>query len=405
MDHAERPILIVGAGQAGARSLRALLDEGITTPVILAGDEPHAPYDRPPLSKDLLKAFDPQNADPLCSDAVLTAPNVEVRLGDPVTAIDYDSSIATTASGQRIAFGALIIATGGRSRALPLPGGELCTGLRNMDDCARLSQGLDKAKRIVVIGGGVIGLEVADAARARDIEVTVLEAAPRIMARILPPTASQWLANRHRAHGTDIRCGVTVERIESTGGHFTVTTDHGHFEADIVLAAIGMTPNTELAPAGALGPGGGILTDTSGRIAGYDNLYAAGDVAESYNPHFGAHVRLETWRNADRQPQAIARTIAGRPAEHAEIPWMWTDQLGHNLQVVGFWSDSSEEVARGVPGEKGSSLYWTSDGVLAGGVLFDNGRDRRFLEALVQNKANVPHATLSDPEVRLKKLA
>ncbi|MBT52098.1 MAG: benzene 1,2-dioxygenase [Mameliella sp.] len=405
MDHAERPILIVGAGQAGARSLRALLDEGITTPVILAGDEPHAPYDRPPLSKDLLKAFDPKNADPLCSEDVLKAPNVEVKLGNPVTAIDYDTCVATTASGESIAFGSLIIATGGRSRVLPVPGGDLCIGLRNMDDCARLSQGLDRAKRIIVIGGGVIGLEVADAARARNIEVTILEAGPRIMARILSPTASHWLAKRHQANGTDIRFGVSVDRIEKTGGQFTVTTDQGHFEADIVLAAIGMTPNTEIAPQSALGPGGGILTDISGRIAGYDNLYAAGDVAESFNPYFGAHVRLETWRNADRQPQAIARTIAGRPAEHAEIPWMWTDQLGHNLQVVGFWSDTSEEVARGVPGEKGSSLYWTSNGVLMGGVLFDNGRDRRFLEALVQNKANVPRETLSDPEIRLKKLA
>lgn len=405
MDHLERPILIVGAGQAGARSLRALIDEGVTAPIILAGDEPHAPYDRPPLSKDLLRAFDPKNTDPLCSDGVLQAPNVEVRLGDPVTAIDYATRVATTASGASIAFGSLIIATGGRSRALPVPGGDLCIGLRNLDDCAQLSRGFDNAKHIIVIGGGVIGLEVADAARARDIQVTVLEAGPRIMARILPPTASQWLAELHQANGTGIRFGVSVDRIEKTDRKFTVTTDQGAFEADIVLAAIGMTPNTELAPPGALGPGGGILTDAHGRIAGYDNLYAAGDVAESYNPHFGTHVRLETWRNADRQPQAIARSIAGKPAEHAEIPWMWTDQLGHNLQVVGFWTEASEEVARGVPGEKGSSLYWTSDGVLMGGVLFDNGRDRRFLEALVQNKANVPRESLSNPEIRLKKLA
>lgn len=405
MDHTKLPILIVGGGQAGARSLRALVDGGVTTPVILAGDEPHAPYDRPPLSKDLLKAFDPANAAPLCPDEVLHAPNVTLKLGDPVTKIDYDTRVATTASGETIAFGALILATGGRSRDLPVPGGDLCIGLRNMDDCARLSQGLDAAKRVVVIGGGVIGLEVADAARARDIDVTVLEGGPRIMARILPPTASDWLAQRHIANGTDIRTGVRVDGIEQTDTGYTVTTDQGAFEADLVLAAIGMTPNTELAPQDALGPTGGVLTDTSGRVPGYDQVYAAGDVAESFNPHFGTHVRLETWRNADRQPQAIARTIAGETAEHKEVPWMWTDQLGHNLQVVGTWTEAAEEVARGVPGEKGSSLFWTQNGVLMGGVLFDNGRDRRFLEALVESKANVPHESLSDPEIRLKKLA
>ena len=405
MDHSKLPILIVGGGQAGARTLRALVDGGVTTPVILAGDERHAPYDRPPLSKDLLKAYDPAKADPLCPDEVFEAPNVTLKLGNPVMAIDYDSRIANTASGESIAFGALILATGGRSRALPLPGGDLCIGLRNMDDCARLSRGLETAKRVVVIGGGVIGLEVADAARARQIDVTVLEAGPRIMSRILPPTASEWLAERHRANGAVIRTGVRVDGIVKVGDKYTVSSDQGAFEADLVLAAIGMTPNTELAPQDALRPTGGILTGSNGRVPGYDNVYAAGDVAESYNPHFGTHVRLETWRNAERQPQAIARTIAGEPAEHKEVPWMWTDQLGHNLQVVGTWANDAEEVARGSPGGKGSSLFWTHNGVLLGGVLFDNGRDRRFLETLVEKKANVPHKSLADPGTRLKTLA
>ncbi|WP_412506329.1 NAD(P)/FAD-dependent oxidoreductase [Roseovarius sp. SYSU LYC5161] len=405
MDHAQLPILIVGGGQAGARTLRALIDKGVTSPVILAGEEPHAPYDRPPLSKDLLKAFDPENADPLCPDEVLDAPNVALKLGDPVAAIDYDTRIATTVSGETIVFGALVLATGGRSRSLPIPGSDLCIGLRNMDDCARLSRAFDTAKQVTVIGGGVIGLEVAAAARERDIAVTVLEAGPRIMARILPPTASDWLARRHGANGTEIRTGISIQSVEPVGAGYLVHTDQGVLEADVVLAAVGMTPNTELAPQDAIGPTGGILTDASGRVPGHPDVYAAGDVAESFNAHFDAHVRLETWRNADRQPQSIAATIAGTPSEHTEVPWMWTDQLGHNVQVVGQWSEASEEVARGVPGEKGSSLFWTEGGVLTGGVLFDNGRDRRFLEALVQNKANVPHESLADPEVRLKKLA
>lgn len=405
MDYSTRPILIVGGGQAGARSLRALIDCGVTRPIILAGDEPYAPYDRPPLSKDLLKAFAPENTVPLCPSEVLAAPNVTLKLGDRVIAVDYGTRIATTASGETLAFGTLILATGGRSRALPIPGGELCFGLRDLDDCERLSGAFETAKRLIIIGGGVIGLEVAAAARDRGIEVTVIEAGPRIMARILPPKASYWLTSMHHENGTDIHTDISVNSIETTnGGAYAVNTAQGTFEGDIVLAAIGMTPNTELAPQDSIGSAGGILTYASGRVAGYDDIYAAGDVAESFNAHFDAHVRLETWRNADRQPQVIARSIAGDSAEHTEVPWMWTDQFKHNLQVVGTWDEACQEVERGVPGDKGSSLFWTTDGILTGGVLFDNGRDRRFLEVLVKNKADVPHEILSDPKIRLKSL-
>jgi len=405
MDHVKLPILIVGGGQAGARTLRALVDAGVTSPVILVGDEPHAPYDRPPLSKDLLRDFNIAKADSLCPPDVLSAPHVELVLNDPAVAIDYGKKIATTGSGRTIVFGVLVLATGARSRSLMCPGAEHCISLRSLEDCRVLSQAFATAKRIVVIGGGVIGLEVAGAARERGIDVIVLEAGPRLMARILPPTASIWLAERHRAYGVDIRTGLNVHAVVQNEAGYVVQTDQGEVMGDFVLSAVGMTPNTELAPPDTIGPAGGIATDAAGRVVGHDNVYAAGDVAESFSPHFGNHVRLETWRNADRQPQIIARTILGANAEHSEVPWMWTDQLGHNLQVVGRWTETSEEVARGEIGTKGSSLFWTQNGVLAGGVLFDNGRDRRFLEALVEKKTAVPKESLANPKTRLKDFA
>lgn len=408
--HSPQTVLIVGAGQAGGQAARQLLAEGFKGRIVVAGGEPHAPYERPPLSKAVLKDEAEEARLTFVTPQEWGDPRIDFRPADPVVALDPEAATARLASGAEIAFKACLLATGGDARRLTVPGAELCRTLRTLEDSRALRQALGSARHIVVIGGGVIGLEVAATAADLGIRVSVIEAGPRIMARVLPPEASAWLEARHRAAGVEILTGARLNEIRRTPEGLAVSASDVSgaplaLAADIVLAAVGMMPNTGLLPAGHLGVAGGIRTDSFGRVEGLPRLFALGDVAESWNPTYGRHIRLETWRNADRQGRAVARTLCGAETEHVEIPWMWTDQLGLNIQVVGLWSEGAETVCRGVLGEPGSMAFWTEDGCLAGGVLINAGRERRFLEKLVERRAPIPAADLADPAVSLKSLA
>lgn len=400
----KRTVLIVGAGQAGGRAAQQLAAQGFAGRIILVGDEVHLPYERPPLSKAVLKGAAGEESLYLNPAPDWQKDGLEVVLGDAVVGIDHAARMATLASGRRLAYHSLILATGGAARPLPLPGGEFCVSLRTLDDSRKLREALERTRRIAVIGGGVIGMEVAATAAALGKSVCVIEAGAGVMARILPPPVSDWLAGLHRDAGVDLRIGAQVSGIRRDGAGYVVEGPGLSVPADIVLSAVGMVPNSGLVPDAARGRTGGILTDALGRVPGLDGVYACGDVAESWNALYGDHVRLETWRNADRQPRAIAQTICGQETAHVETPWMWTDQFERNIQVVGLWRPGAETVARGAVGSPGSSLYWLVGGVIAGGVLIDNGRDRRFLEKLVESRATPDPAKLADPAVPLKTL-
>ena len=399
-----KTVLIVGAGQAGGRAAQELAAQGFAGRIVMVGDEAHLPYERPPLSKAVLKGAAGEDSLYLHPAPDWRKEGLEVVLGDAVAGIDHAARVATLASGRRLAYDSLILATGGVARPLPLPGGEFCVSLRTLDDSRKLRAALERAGRIAVIGGGVIGMEVAATAASLGKSVCVIEAGTGVMARILPPPVSDWLAGLHRDAGVDLRTGAQVTGVRREGEGYVVEGPGLSVAADIVLSAVGMVPNSGLVPDEARGRTGGILTDALGRVPGLDGVYACGDVAESWNALYGDHIRLETWRNADRQPRAIARTICGQDTPHAETPWMWTDQFGRNIQVVGLWRDGAATVARGAVGTPGSSLYWLVDGAIAGGVLIDNGRDRRFLEKLVESRATPDLDKLADPAVPLKTL-
>lgn len=399
-----KTVLIVGAGQAGGRAAQQLATLGFAGRIVMAGDESHLPYERPPLSKAVLKGAAEEDSLYLNPDNDWRKDGLEVVLGDAVVGIDHAARVASFASGRSLAYGSLILATGGVARPLPLPGGEFCVSLRTLDDSRTLRAALERAQRIAIIGGGVIGMEVAATAASLGKSVCVIEAGIGVMTRILPPPVSDWLAALHRGAGVELRTGAQVTGIRREGDGYVVEGPGLSVPADIVLSAVGMMPNSGLVPAEARGRTGGILTDALGRVLGMDGVYACGDVAESWNALYGDHVRLETWRNADRQPRAIAQTICGQETPHVETPWMWTDQFERNIQVVGLWREGAETVARGMVGSPGSSLYWLVDGVIAGGVLIDNGRDRRFLEKLVESRAIPDRGALADPAVPLKSL-
>lgn len=404
-----RTVLIAGGGQAGGQAARQLLANGFCGRIVIAGGEIHLPYERPPLSKAVLKDAAVEGEIALADEAEWSDPRIVFRGADPVVALDPEGGIARLASGEEIEFDACLIATGGTARTLNVPGSELCLTLRTLDHSRALRKSLTTARSLVVIGGGVIGMEVASTASSLGIETTVIEAGPRIMARILPPELSAWLETCHREAGVRLLTGARLDAIlQGPDGLIVSGSDATgqalKIDADIVLAAVGMQPNAGLLDARHAGPTGGIRTDAFGRIEGFPSIFALGDVAESWNPVYGRHVRLETWRNADRQARAVARTLSGTETAHVEIPWMWTDQQGRNIQVVGLWSEGAQVVSRSTPGDPSSVTLWLEDGRVAGGVLVDAGRERRFLEKLVETRAVVAATDLADSARPLKSL-
>ncbi|MFT4151718.1 MAG: FAD-dependent oxidoreductase [Paracoccaceae bacterium] len=405
-----RTVLIIGAGQAGGQAARQLLAEGFDGRIVVAGAEMHPPYERPPLSKAVLKDAAAESAIAIVSPEEWRDPRIDFRAGDPVVSLDAEGAQARLQSGAAVGFDVCLIATGGDARILPIPGAEFCRNLRTLDDSRALRAELTPGRRLVIIGGGVIGCEVAATAATLGCKVTIVEAGQRLMARILPPVVSDWLAEWHARAGVDIVTGARLHAIEQASGALVVTGENPdgtalRLDSDLVLSAIGMAPNAELVADERRGPTGGILTDACGRVIGSDRLFALGDVAESWSPLYGRHLRLETWRNADKQARAIARTLCGTETPHAETPWMWTDQLDRNIQVVGLWSEGAEVICRGPVGEPGSAVFWLQDGMLCGGALIDAGRDRRFLEKLVETAATPSAADLANPSLPLKNLA
>ncbi len=431
-------VLIVGAGQAGARVAQHLREEGYAGSVLLLGDEPHPPYERPPLSKAFLASECEESSLMLQAEHYWSERNVQMRLGTRVGTLDRAQRAATLDDGTVVRYGTVVIATGGAPRQLRLPGSgvERMLALRTLADAHRLRDTLAGARRLAIVGGGVIGLEVASTARKAGLEVQVFEAGAYPMGRVLCLTASQWLADLHKEAGVILHLGARLERIDWSeksllppgrsqgkkhplGGQQAEGAAWGSFllyarsadgapiayEADVAVAAIGIDVEQGFLVDAGLGDGRGVRVDAHCRSVADANCYAAGDVAWTDNAYMGRAFRQETWRNAENQAQAVAQFIAGTRTEpYEELPWMWTDQHGRNIQVVGTPVDVTETVVRGRPGKEPFSIYWLRDGVLRGGVMVDSGRDRRFLEQLTKAGKAVPAESLADPAVSLKSL-
>lgn len=399
-------VLIVGAGHVGGRVAHHLRALGHSGRITLAGAEPHAPYERPPLSKAVLTGAEEPAALALKPAADWQAAGVTLITGDPVREISTTAGTARLASGRWLEFDILVMATGCRNRALPTAEGAPVFGLRSLDDSLALRAQLAASAHLAIIGGGVIGLEVAAAAVGMGLAVTVLEAGPRVMARSLSPAGSAWLAGLHAGAGVDLQIGAQVVRVARDPAGMRVETGTGMSHADTVLVAIGVEPETAVLPDAPRGPMGGLLCDASCRVEGFaGRVYAVGDVAEAWNPLYGRPLRLETWRNAETQARIAAATICGAERPLPELPWIWSDQLGSNIQVLGLWHDGLETVARGSVGAPGSVEFWLEGGVLRGALLCDAGRERRHLEPLIRAGARPDPAALADPGVRLKDMA
>ena len=389
--------VIVGAGQAGAHAAVAMRSAGMTGRVVLVGAEPHAPYERPPLSKAMLTDDPPPAPGWFFPAARYAELGIEVRTGTAARAIDLAAARVELADGQRLPYDRLLLATGGRARRLGVPGGERALTLPTLDDARALRARLRPGVRVACIGAGVIGLEVAASAHARGCAVTVIEAAVAALGRCTTPAMADWVAALHRRAGVALHFGAAVAAIAPDA---VVCADGLRVPADLVVAGIGMVRNTELAAAAGLAVDNGIVVDEFGR-ASAAGVYAAGDVAAFWQQRLGRRLRLESWRHAQDQGIAVGRTMAGVAAPYDEVPWFWTDQHGHTIQVAGLPADAVRSVLRGAPTDASfCAFHLDAAGRVVAATGVDAPREVRAAMALIRAGAAVDPARLADPAVK-----
>lgn len=402
--------IIIGGGQAGGRCAMTLRTKGYEGEILLFGDESLPPYRRPPLSKTVLLGENSVEDGYFRPEADYADNGIELRLGRRVEQVDAGRRVVRCADGSDEAFDHLVLATGATPRALPLPGHDLDRVflLRTAGDARSIKAQLRPERRIVIVGGGFIGLEVASSARQLGCRVTVLEAQDRILSRSVPAEAAQAVADVHREEGVDIRTGVGIESLHGTDGVEAVQLADGNtVAADAVLVGIGITPNTALASEAGIAVDDGITTDEYGR-ASAANIYAAGDCAACYLPRYQRHIRLESFQNADQQGINVANTIAGRPEGYDPVPFVWSDQYDRVLQTVGFPGDGDRIVQRGTVGEHNLVLFSLAGDKLVGVTGWGQGRkiarDVRAGQTLIQKGVNPDPARLADPDTPVKSL-
>ena len=393
------PLIIVGAGHAGGRAALTLREEGYTGRLILIGDEPHLPYERPPLSKGLLQGTTDLAGCSLCDSDRLAELGIEHIAGNPVTQLQPQQHRLQLADGQWLPYAGLLLATGGRARRLPQVQANVLY-LRTHDEALALRSVLNPGTRLVVVGGGFIGLEVAATARGLGCEVTVLEAGPRLAGRVLPPVISQALLELHREQGVDVRLNVALESIQADSVQLV---DGQLLPCDLVVVGIGMQPNIELAAAAGLEVGQGIRVDDYLRTSA-PNIYAAGDVCEFRLG--GLFQRQETWRNAEAQGRHAALNLLGRETPFEALPGFWSDQYHWGLLTVGVMSPSV--VTRALPGGGLLLFYLDAEQHLQGACGWAPGnsvaKDIKLCERLIAARIPLNPTGLADPELSLKHL-
>lgn len=400
-------IIIIGAGEAGARAALSLRERKYTGPVTLVGSEPHLPYERPPLSKTVQVSVDQQTPTLISGADTFTARNISYRPGVAVTTIDREARTVQLQDGTRLAYSRLLLAMGARPRTLNVPGADAQSVLylRTFNDALALRKRLSCGVRIAVIGGGFIGLEVAASAVERGCIVTVVEATPRLMSRAVPAEIAARVAERHRAAGVAIIEGTALVAIEPRPhGHVVILSDGRVLQADAIIAGIGAVPETGLAEAAGLTIENGIRVN---KILATDDpeIFAAGDCCSFPHPVFGGRrLRLEAWRNAWEQGRHVAGAMMGETQSFTAIPWFWSDQYSDILQIVGLPDEADQTVTRD---NDGTQFHFHLKarrvvGASAFGPIAKVARDIGLAEKLIRAGACPPVAVLQDPSVKLK---
>jgi 3-phenylpropionate/trans-cinnamate dioxygenase ferredoxin reductase subunit len=399
-------LIIVGAGQAAAQAIQTLRQGGFDGRISLLGQEPHLPYQRPPLSKKYLAGELPRERLMLRPESFYRDKDVRLELGVAVERLEPGAARVHLANGGRLAYDKLLLATGSRPRRIALPGADLpgVHYLRTIDDVDEIAAELAPGRKLVLIGAGYIGLEVAAVAVQRGVEVTVLEAAERVMGRAVTPEVSDFYRRYHAAHGVDLRCETPVTGFSGRRRVEAVETPSGRYGCDLAIVGVGVVPNIELAQGAGLPCDDGILVDPCARTAD-PRIVAAGDCTRHPHPLLDYGVRLESVQNAIEQGKAAAWTLAGTPRPYSEVPWFWSDQYDLKLQIAGLARGSDETVMRGDPEAHSFAVFHLRAGRLLAVEAVNSPRDFMACRKLIAVGFATSRGALLDPATDLGALA
>lgn len=393
-------LVVVGTGIAGVSAAAGARAAGYEGEIVLLGAEEELPYRRPPVSKEVVRG------DKTADDIRIKKPQwyadqrVALHVGTRVERIDPEARVVHAVGGEQWEYTDIVLATGGRPRTIATESPRVHT-LREVGDADALRPVLSPDAHVLVVGAGLIGSEIAANARAAGAAATVLETTDLPMPRVLPPELGRWCSSLHERHGTDLHTGVRVVGIADDGDAVVVTADDGRtFRGTCVVLAIGMEPNVELArDAGATvappSEGGGIVVDAAGRTD-VDGLWAAGDVARMPNDVLGADHRVEHWQNAQNHGTAVGRAVAGDAPGFHEVPWAWSDQYGHTIQVTGWPQGDHDMVVRGRLEDDDFTAFFLVDGVVRAAVGVGRPREIRTARGWIAERACPQAEVLAD---------
>jgi 3-phenylpropionate/trans-cinnamate dioxygenase ferredoxin reductase component len=401
-------VVIAGAGHAGGTAAAMLRQYGYEGPIALVGEEPIAPYQRPPLSKAWLKGEADADSLALKPEEFYAENGIELMLGVSVTAIDRDAHAVALSDGRTLPYEHLIVATGARARALPVPGADLkgVLSLRSAADAEELKAALGPGKRLAVIGGGYIGLEAAASARALGAEAVVIEVEPRILARVSCPVISEFFTAYHRARGVEFELGARVTALEGREGRVAGVrlADGRLLPCDVALVGIGAPPNDEIARAAGLTSEGGVVVDVHARTSD-PAIFAIGDV--SYRPlaHYHRAFRLESVANALEQARQAASAITGRAPPPAEVTWNWSDQYDLKYQFAGLPFDVDDILVRGDPASARFAVFHLAGDVIQAVEAVNAPAEFMAGRQLIAQRRPISRSRLANTAVSMKEVA
>jgi 3-phenylpropionate/trans-cinnamate dioxygenase ferredoxin reductase subunit len=397
---------VIGASLAGGRAVETLRGEGFDGRVVLIGDEPDRPYERPPLSKEVLRSEEPPDSAFLREESWYTEHDVELRLGVRVTTLETSQSTLTLSDGDTLGYDACLIATGGRPRTLDVAGADLdgVHYLRTLHDATSLATELSRKPRVVVVGAGFIGAEVAASARTIGCDVTMLEVLEVPLARVLGEDLGRAYAHLHRDHGVDLALREGVERFEGSRRVESVIGSSGtRYAADLVVVGVGIVPNVELAAEAGIACDNGVVVDERCQTSA-DNVFAAGDVANRPDVYSGGRIRVEHFQNAQNQGAAAGHAMLGGGEPFQEVPWFWSDQYEVNLQMLGHPRPGADRVVRGRFEDQDFTALYLQGGVVNAAITMNRGKDIAAARRLIERRVAVDAARIADESVALREL-
>ncbi len=408
MSGADTKVVILGAGHAGGSAAAFLRQYGFEGPILLAGDEPIAPYQRPPLSKAWLKG-EASAEDLMLKDGAWYAENgCRLLLGVTGKSVNRGAKTVALSNGETAPYDVLILATGARARKLPIPGADLkgVLELRTAADAEALKAALGPGKRLAVVGGGYVGLEAAASARALGAEAVVIEREERVLARVACEPLSAFFQDYHGGRGVAFELSAGVEGFEGADGHITGVklADGRVIACDVALVGVGATPNDEIARDAGLECTNGVVVDLEARTAD-PAIFAIGDVTHRPLPLYGRQFRLESVPNALEQAKQAASAIAGRPGPNPEIPWFWSDQYDLKLQIAGIPFDADTIIVRGDPATARFAVFHLKGDQLQAVEAVNAPPEFMAGKQFIANRKPISRERLADPSISMKEVA